>query len=87
LQKKNKLTISFSDGIIANFSRQYIDTRTQANLAKLKINKNQEVNIVTEEMSNILERRRNSGKLSHVSKMFILTLLIICWRTTFSRTF
>ncbi|WJX20780.1 hypothetical protein P8452_10281 [Trifolium repens] len=48
------------DGIIANFSRQYIDTRTQANLAKLKINKNQEVNIVTEEMSNILERRRNS---------------------------
>ncbi|XP_045825851.1 25.3 kDa vesicle transport protein isoform X1 [Trifolium pratense] len=48
------------DGIIANFSRQYIDTRTQANLAKLKTNKKQEVNIVTEEMSNILERRRRS---------------------------
>lgn len=59
-----KSLIVFSDGIIANFSRQYIDTRTQANLSKLNVNKKQELDIVTEEMSNILERRRRiSGKL------------------------
>ncbi|XP_004496836.1 25.3 kDa vesicle transport protein SEC22-1 [Cicer arietinum] len=48
------------DGIIANFSRQYTDTRTQVNLFKLHDNKKQELNIVTEEMCNIFQRKRNS---------------------------
>ncbi|CAK8573532.1 unnamed protein product [Lathyrus sativus] len=59
-----KITRSYSfvklDGIIAKFSRQYIDTRTQANLSKLNLKRKQDLEIVTEEMSNILERRRNS---------------------------
>ncbi|XP_027363373.1 25.3 kDa vesicle transport protein [Abrus precatorius] len=48
------------DGVIANISRQYIDTRTQSNLSKLNANRKQELDVVTEDMSNILERRRNS---------------------------
>ncbi|KAL4357772.1 hypothetical protein S245_030795 [Arachis hypogaea] len=51
------------DGIIANFSRQYIDTRTQANLSKLNANRKRDLDIITEDMSNILERRRNSETL------------------------
>ncbi|XP_058740229.1 25.3 kDa vesicle transport protein SEC22-1-like [Vicia villosa] len=51
------------DGIIAKFSRQYIDTRTQANLSKLNLKRKQDLEIVTEEMSHILERRRNSERI------------------------
>ncbi|KAK7279961.1 hypothetical protein RJT34_25023 [Clitoria ternatea] len=48
------------DGIIANLSRQYIDTRTQANLSKLNANRKQDLDVVTEDIYNILERKRNS---------------------------
>ncbi|XP_021296321.1 25.3 kDa vesicle transport protein [Herrania umbratica] len=48
------------DGIIANVRKQYIDTRTQANLSKLNANRRQELDIITENMSDIIERRRNS---------------------------
>ncbi|KAI4347536.1 hypothetical protein L6164_008343 [Bauhinia variegata] len=48
------------DGIIANIRRQYIDTRTQANLSKLNANWKEDLDIVTEDMAQILERRRNS---------------------------
>ncbi|EOY23174.1 hypothetical protein QUC31_008138 [Theobroma cacao] len=49
------------DGIIANVRKQYIDTRTQANLSKLNANRRQELDIITENVSDIIERRRNSG--------------------------
>ncbi|KAG4907894.1 hypothetical protein JHK84_056418 [Glycine max] len=48
------------DGIIANISRQYIDTRTQANLSKLNANRKQDLDIATEDIYKILERKRNS---------------------------
>ncbi|KAK7343681.1 hypothetical protein VNO77_12610 [Canavalia gladiata] len=48
------------DGIIANIRRQYIDTRTQANLSKLNASRKQELDVVTEDLHKILERRRNS---------------------------
>ncbi|XP_057424185.1 25.3 kDa vesicle transport protein SEC22-1 [Lotus japonicus] len=55
------------DGIIANFSRQYIDTRTQANLSKLNVNRKRELDVVAEDMSNILERRRISETMRRLS--------------------
>ncbi|XP_022738553.1 25.3 kDa vesicle transport protein-like [Durio zibethinus] len=59
-----KITTPYSfirfDSIIANIRKQYIDTRTQTNLSKLNANRCQELDIITENMSDIIERRRNS---------------------------
>ncbi|QCE08214.1 vesicle transport protein SEC22 [Vigna unguiculata] len=55
-----QITISLSDGIIANISRQYIDTRTQANLSKLNANRKQYLDVASEDFYNIVERKRNS---------------------------
>ena len=53
-----------ADGIICRISKQYVDTRTQANLSKLNAaNHLQDLNIVTEHMSQLLERRRRLGEL------------------------
>lgn len=60
-----------ADGIIASVSRQYIDTRTQANISKLNADRKQVIDVVTEDMSNIFERRRNSGEI-------LLFFLFIC---------
>ncbi|KAL4348181.1 hypothetical protein GQ457_17G025070 [Hibiscus cannabinus] len=46
--------------VIANIRKQYIDTRTQANLSKLNANRRRELDVVTENMSDIIERKRNS---------------------------
>lgn len=67
-----QVTISLSDGIIANISRQYIDTRTQANLSKLNANRKQDLDIATEDIYKILERKRNSGKIIPSPQLFIL---------------
>ncbi|GMJ06529.1 hypothetical protein like AT5G52270 [Hibiscus trionum] len=60
----HKITKPYSfikfDSVIANIRKQYIDTRTQANLSKLNANRRRELDIVTENMSDIIERRRNS---------------------------
>ncbi|XP_062076130.1 25.3 kDa vesicle transport protein SEC22-1 [Humulus lupulus] len=48
------------DSVIVNIRKQYIDTRTQANLSKLNANRKQDLDIVTENMTEILERRRIS---------------------------
>ncbi|KAG4172217.1 hypothetical protein ERO13_A12G258100v2 [Gossypium hirsutum] len=48
------------DSIISSIRKQYIDTRTQANLSKLNANRHRELDIVTGNMSDIVERRRNS---------------------------
>ncbi|EXC15975.1 25.3 kDa vesicle transport protein [Morus notabilis] len=56
------------DTIIGNVRKQYIDTRTQANLSKLNANNsNQHLDIVTENLTDILARRRNSGKITSSS--------------------
>ncbi|KAK8521292.1 hypothetical protein V6N12_005201 [Hibiscus sabdariffa] len=49
-----------SFNVIANMRKQYIDKRTQANLSKLNANRRRELDVVTENMSDIIERRRNS---------------------------
>ncbi|KAL1069812.1 hypothetical protein V6Z11_D12G289900 [Gossypium hirsutum] len=61
----HKITKPYSfvkfDSIISSIRKQYIDTRTQANLSKLNANRHRELDIVTGNMSDIVERRRNSG--------------------------
>ncbi|CAJ1977072.1 unnamed protein product [Sphenostylis stenocarpa] len=67
----DKITRPYSfvkfDGIIANISRQYIDTRTQANLSKLNANRKQDLDVATEDIYNILERKRNSETMRRLS--------------------
>ncbi|KAJ6417681.1 hypothetical protein OIU84_001123 [Salix udensis] len=48
------------DGVIGSIRKQYIDTRTQANLSKINANREKELEIVTENISEILQRKRNS---------------------------
>lgn len=59
--KRQCYVVCFSDSIIGNMRKQYVDTRTQANLSKLNANRKQELDIVTNHISEILEGRRNSG--------------------------
>ncbi|CAL5407807.1 unnamed protein product [Camellia sinensis] len=58
----NKITKPYSfvrfDGIIGNIRRQYTDTKTQSNLSKLNANRRQDLDIITLDMSTIVERRR-----------------------------
>ncbi|KAL7614308.1 25.3 kDa vesicle transport protein isoform X1 [Lactuca sativa] len=57
-----------ADNIICNIRRQYIDTRTQANLSKLKANHKQELHVHTEQMSLVVEWRRRSDMLERMMK-------------------
>lgn len=56
------------DSIIRNIRRQYMDTRTQANLSKLMANHKQELHVHTEEMSQVVEWRRRSDILERMMK-------------------
>lgn len=63
-----------ADSIIGNIRKQYIDTRTQANLSKLNANRQQDLDIPTQNLAEILARRRNSGKHLHLfSLIFVYT--------------
>ncbi|KAI3808813.1 hypothetical protein L1987_24774 [Smallanthus sonchifolius] len=68
----NQITEPYSfvkfDHIICNIRRQYIDTRTQTNLSKLNADNKQELDILTEEMSVVVERRRRSDILVRMMK-------------------
>lgn len=57
------IQLSLADGVIGKIRKQYIDTRTQANLSKLNASRQKDVDIITEPISKILERKRNSGDL------------------------
>ncbi|XP_057473477.1 25.3 kDa vesicle transport protein SEC22-1 [Actinidia eriantha] len=63
----NKVTKPYSfvkfNGIIGNVRRQYTDTRTQSNLSKLNANCRQDLDIVAQDMSTIVERRRRLDML------------------------
>ncbi|KAM7504745.1 hypothetical protein LguiB_003649 [Lonicera macranthoides] len=78
-----KITTRYSfikfDGIICRISKQYVDTRTQANLSKLNAaNRPQDLNIVTEHMSQLLERRRRLGELIlHMSPDELIAFYIL----------
>ncbi|KAL5744587.1 hypothetical protein ACOSP7_027462 [Xanthoceras sorbifolium] len=58
----DKITRPYSfvkfESIIGNTRKLYIDTRTQANLSKLNAKRRQDLDIVIEDMSQIVERRR-----------------------------
>ncbi|KAJ0772215.1 putative vesicle-trafficking protein Sec22 [Helianthus annuus] len=54
------------DNIICNIRRQYIDTRTQANLSKLNADHKQELDVLTEDMSLVVERRRRSDMMERM---------------------
>lgn len=56
--------LCLADGVIGNIRKQYIDTRTQVNLSKLNANRKQDLDIATENLSEIIERWRYSGRLS-----------------------
>ncbi|XP_074294213.1 25.3 kDa vesicle transport protein SEC22-1 [Silene latifolia] len=45
------------DSAITNVKKKYLDTRTQANLKKIYANRGRELEIMTEEMSTIIENR------------------------------
>ncbi|XP_042512564.1 25.3 kDa vesicle transport protein isoform X2 [Macadamia integrifolia] len=49
-----------------NIRKQYLDARTQANLSKLNANRRQELDIMTEDISKIIENKRNSEILQKV---------------------
>ncbi|KAD5961233.1 hypothetical protein E3N88_12706 [Mikania micrantha] len=73
-EQVNKITKPYSfvkfDNVICNIIRQYMDTRTQANLSKLKadIHNKQEQDVHIEEMYVIIERRRRSDLLERMMK-------------------
>ncbi|KAJ9139893.1 hypothetical protein P3X46_030585 [Hevea brasiliensis] len=48
------------DGVIRNIRKQYVDTRTQANLSKLNASRQKDTDIITQHISEILERKRNA---------------------------
>ncbi|KAI3749041.1 hypothetical protein L6452_12574 [Arctium lappa] len=56
------------DNVICNIRRQYIDTRTQANLSKLNANHKQELDVHTEQMSIVFERKRKSDLLERMMR-------------------
>ena len=51
-----------ADGIIGNIRKQYIDTRTQANLSKLNANRGQDLDIIAKHMSEIIQKGPKSGE-------------------------
>ncbi|KAI5652739.1 hypothetical protein M9H77_29926 [Catharanthus roseus] len=53
-------------GIIGNIRRQYVDTRTQANLSKLK--SGQDIEIMTEDFSQIVKRRNRYEMLQKLAE-------------------
>ncbi|CAH1429929.1 unnamed protein product [Lactuca virosa] len=67
-QQSSSLTTIASNNTICNIRRQYMDTRTQANLSKLKSNHKQELHVHTEQMSLVVEWRRRSDMLERMMK-------------------
>lgn len=50
--------------IIGRIRKQYMDTRTQANLSKLNASRKQELDVVTEHLNDFMQRRQLSGTCS-----------------------
>ncbi|XP_034204949.1 25.3 kDa vesicle transport protein [Prunus dulcis] len=67
------------DGVIGNIRKQYIDTRTQANLSKLNANRKQDLDIATENLSEIIERWRYSEILERPSTSVYIQAVSPIW--------
>ncbi|KAK4734509.1 hypothetical protein R3W88_008770 [Solanum pinnatisectum] len=61
------------DTIIGNIRKQYVDTRTQANLSKLNAHRQKELEIAAEELSLITERRRRVEMMERKMEAHIST--------------
>ncbi|KAG5616952.1 hypothetical protein H5410_016776 [Solanum commersonii] len=61
------------DTVIGNIRKQYVDTRTQANLSKLNSHRQKELDIATEELSLITERRRRVEMMERMMEAHIST--------------
>ncbi|CAN4085925.1 unnamed protein product [Withania somnifera] len=61
------------DTIIGNIRKQYVDTRTQANLFKLNAHRQKDLAIGTEELSLITERRRRVEMVERMMEAHIST--------------
>lgn len=68
-----------ADGIIGNIRRQYIDTRTQSNLSKLNGHRRQDLDVITQDLSTIVERRQQLGKL-HFPCSVLSVALVSHWK-------
>ncbi|KAL0317775.1 UNVERIFIED_CONTAM: Vesicle-trafficking protein SEC22b-A [Sesamum angustifolium] len=66
------------DGIIGNIRSKYVDTRTQANLAKLNSDGSQEEDILSESFSQIVKRRRRFDMLRRMSEAHLHASPIWC---------
>lgn len=53
-----------ADSVISSIRKQYVDTRTQANIKKLHANSGQELNIIVESLSTVVKNRKQLGKIS-----------------------
>ncbi|XP_076927560.1 25.3 kDa vesicle transport protein SEC22-1-like [Bidens hawaiensis] len=56
------------DNTICNIRRQYVDARTQVNLSKLNADHKLELEVLTEDMSTIVERRKRSDMMERMMK-------------------
>ncbi|XP_021764877.1 25.3 kDa vesicle transport protein-like [Chenopodium quinoa] len=69
-QLMDKITRPYSffkfDSVIINIRKQYVDTRTQANLKKLNANRGQEMSISIETMSAVIENRKQLDYMERV---------------------
>ncbi|KAL0371688.1 UNVERIFIED_CONTAM: vesicle transport protein [Sesamum calycinum] len=65
-------------GIIGNIRSKYVDTRTQANLAKLNLDGSQEEDILSESFSQIVKRRRRFDMLQRMSEAHLHASPIWC---------
>ncbi|MCD9560790.1 hypothetical protein HAX54_019585 [Datura stramonium] len=61
------------DTIIGNITKQYVDTRTQANLSKLNAHRQKDLVIGTQELSLITERRRRVEMIERMMEAHIST--------------
>ncbi|KAL3342079.1 hypothetical protein AABB24_026212 [Solanum stoloniferum] len=61
------------DTIIGNIRKHYVDARTQANLSKLNAHRQKELDIATEELSLIIERRRRVEMMERKMQAHIST--------------
>ncbi|KAG7605794.1 putative Longin domain-containing protein [Arabidopsis thaliana] len=60
--------------IIGRIRKQYIDTRTQANLSKLNALRKQELDVVTEHLNDIIQRQQILEKASSDPPMIVSTI-------------
>ncbi|RZC73002.1 hypothetical protein C5167_048481 [Papaver somniferum] len=70
-----KITTINSNNVIAKIRRRYLDTRTQANLSILNANLRQDLDVIIEDISKIIEDRKRSVYAFLLESFFWLQVL------------